>query len=89
MNILLHMLRDVDVRRLRKKQPEERKEESKGGGTEEGSIKQEIQRVNSKRILLTTTSATLANQIASSYSRLVDKASKTKELDLGDNPTID
>ena len=60
MNILLHMLRDVDFSKIetRLTDQEETKEAS---GSRVSAIKLEIQRVNQKRILLTTTSSSLAN----------------------------
>ena len=53
------------------------------------AIKQEMQRVNKKRILLTTTSSSLANQISQSYNRLIDKADKKSVLNIPEGIGID
>lgn len=48
-----------------------------------------MQRANKKRILLTTTSSSLANQISQSYNRLIDKADKKSVLNIPEGIGID
>lgn len=98
MNILLHMLREVDFANIETRvtstenQIEESKERHEGQNSHQSrmlAIKQEMQRVNKKRILLTTTSSSLANQISQSYNRLIDKADKKSVLNIPEGIGID